>query len=256
MTPSRKEASELLIGPSSELVQYLVEEMMFASLAERAIYSLSMLPTLLETAEAYTKLVAAGEHSICWDEVRRQIHGLDGLAKQEEETGFMRLRAHGSVAMWSVLEGSVDDLCINLALLFPERLYQAASKPLPEDNVSPETIKKTFRHWKADVSGTEHNVIKRQLFILSTLRLSCFLDDNVISVLTELSEAKNLIIHRRSIVDDKFLSRCPGLSMVAGDRYVIDREKFLSFYDAVGAYSGVLLKGCTDLVLSGVFRET
>ena len=67
--PSRGEACELLIGPAGELIIYLTEEMRFAGLAQKGIYALSILPTLLDVAESYTAFVAPSRQ-LPWREIR------------------------------------------------------------------------------------------------------------------------------------------------------------------------------------------
>ncbi len=253
--PPRKLASELLIGPTGELVAYLAEEMIFASLTERGIHTLAVLPNLIATAKSFAELVDQNSSAIHWELVSEQIAGIDDLAREEEKTDFARLRAHSSVAMWSVLESSIDDLTFNLSTLFTEKVSSSSTTRAGEDDALPEHTRRAFDRWRSKIVGRASNVVDQQLLILSNLGVSCQLDEKFLPVLIELSEARNIIVHHRSLVDARFLKRCPHLAASLGDRYVIDREKYLSFYDAVGAYAQALLQACTDVVLSGTFEQ-
>lgn len=253
--PSRKEASALLIGPTGELVKYLVEEMIFASLAERGIHTLAVLPNLLTIVEACTKSLSETSNSLRWETVWEHVAGVDSLAQEEQKTDFVRLRAHSSVAMWSVLESSIEELAFNLATLFPDRLLKA-SGAVTEETAAAANMRGAFERWKSKIVGKGASVVDRQLTMLSELGLTCPLERRFIPTLVELSEARNIIVHHRSVIDRRFLDRCSHLNASPGDRYMIDREKFLLFYDAVTAYAGALLQACTDLVLSEAVQQS
>jgi hypothetical protein len=252
--PSRTEASRLLLEPAGSLVEYLAQETLFAGLAERGISTLIFLPTLIDAAEAYTKSLAAPP-DLPWDKLRAFLAESPNLAKEEENSDFGTLRSHSVVAMWSAIETNIDALNLNMVRLYPEKLSRAAGAALPPSAPDDQEVKRLYSRWKSTVSGLSSNIIDRQLRMLNELGLSVSLSERHITLAIEICEARNIIVHNRSLVDERFVGRCPQVNASVGQRYLINREKFLEFSDALSAYSLSTLEACTNFLLAEIFDD-
>ena len=252
--PSRPEASHSLLEPAGSLVEYIIQGVTFAGLAEKGIYTLMFVPPLVDFAELYTRSLPSPP-ALPFEKLRTYLAESRGLAEEEQKSDFSTLRAHSIVAMWSAVETTVDQILLNMSLLYPDKLSSAAGDATLPATPSEDEVKRLYRKWKASVHGSKNNVIERHLYMLSALGLPCSLDDSQIAAATEINEVRNIIVHNKAVVDDRFLSRCPHLTVAIGQKYLLSMEKFVAFHDTLSAYSISILKACTDFLLTKTFDD-
>ena len=72
--------------------------------------------------------------------------------------------------------------------------------------------------------------------VLRALGLGFGISDELRRDLFEVSQARNLIVHRLSVVDVKFARECPWLGLKVGDRLKITSEAYGRYHSAVTTY--------------------
>ena len=68
------------------------------------------------------------------------------------------------------------------------------------------------------------------------------IDNGVGRTIMELSNTRNVIVHKRGIVDKRMADNCDWLDLQIGDQLVISSEKFGEFTSAVGAYVQIIFE--------------
>lgn len=77
---------------------------------------------------------------------------------------------------------------------------------------------------------------------MSVFGLSGQVEASVKRNLFELESARNVLLHRRGIIDHRFVQACPWVKAESGAKLVIGREQFERYSGAVFDYSEILLK--------------
>lgn len=231
-----------LLDPIAQCTEYLAEEIMVAALSERGLIALNNLPFVLKAASHALKSTQA---KAAMNKLLSESPGDARFAQEEITKEFPKTRAHSSIGFWAAIESCVEEVMINhlsrvpdayeiMAERFPNAKHKHNPRRSEEDN---------HRKYVKDVESTlnEPNVVRRYQLLLGAFHLSPELQPAHVDVLTELSEVRNVILHRRSMVDRRFLEKCPHLKLSVGQKYSIDRETYLRFYDACSEFNGAMM---------------
>jgi hypothetical protein len=181
------------------------------------------------------------------------------FAQREIDTGFPVLHAQAVVASWGFIEAMVEDLVVCLLMVEPGHLSHDSLRririPLAEyESLEPEErmrflVKEFARQSSADlkqgVSGFE--------MLLDLVGLSGAIDAEIRRDLFELSQVRNVVVHRSDVADRRFCDACPWLGLSPGDQVRVSHEDYLRYSSAVGEYFTVILE--RDLVRTGVSPE-
>lgn len=243
-----------LLDPLKYCVEFLAEEIALSALNERGLTALSALPLVLKQAKIGIrdpKLIQA------FDRLLVQAPSDAMLANEEIQRDFSKSKAHGSIGFWSAIETTVEDV-FNGFITNTDWAEQRLLSTIPNikvpkrSGISPfEFNRRLFRASENAVKG-EANVARRYQFILRSFDIDPTITDADLDILNELSEMRNVILHRRGIVDDVFVYKCPNSGYKPGDVYKIDRIKYMSFYDACSAFiSSMFDKASRHIIVPG-----
>jgi hypothetical protein len=228
-------------------VTYLGEEIKLASLNERGLVVLTGFPVYLATIERLIGNLLAEDDRHHLQQFTLLASDDAKFAREEVARGFPVLLAHSTVSIWCAVETMLDDLLAASILNIPNALNLITTKhALPRFatiTANESEAMELVRAWARSLKSTD--IIDRYNAMLGIFDFDVKLDDHQKQTLAELNEVRNLILHRKSIVDKKFVKKISGTNCVIGQQYIIDREKFLSFYDAASAFTIRLLDRVT-----------
>lgn len=184
----------------------------------------------------------------------RAAHKAATFAQREFDSGFTLLHAHGVVLLWSALETMVFDLCIaslrNVPHLLEAESFQRQRIPLVQFAALDEDERLEFLVLAADrdASGQAAQGISRLEALLRLVGLEGEMDDpSLRNDLHTLHQIRNLVAHRRGIVDRQFLTRCRPVGGVLGQRLPIDAHMFINLQLVAIHYVYVVFNRCCHL---------
>lgn len=245
--------------PFEDAVEALAE---LAGVLQLSTTGLSQLSRSVELVEAVTK----------WDEiVGREIDPSDKefrlerardnaeFAQKEMDRGFPVLHAHAVTGMWGLLEAFIEDLVVaflenDQALLATPALANIKI-PLAEYEQLEPTDRLRFlvdefgRGARADLKQG----VSRFETLLSLVGMSGAVPDATRRDLYELSQVRNVLVHRAGMVDRRLANSCPWLGVKPGERLRIQHSDYTRYSKALEAYIRELL--CRAEVYRGETRE-
>ncbi|MGV8928344.1 MAG: hypothetical protein ACOH1E_01205 [Brevundimonas sp.] len=170
-------------------------------------------------------------------------------AKREVSGGHQLLLYHAVVSTWAMLEVAVISFAakyLELAPSIPDYIERKCRVPaglaLSTDR------SEMFRHIINDVERQTDSNLKagmgRFSTILEAIGIDVWIDENYRRDLLELSKVRNLIAHKRGLVDSKFVSECPWHPSKVGERVQISFEDFSRYEKAAAKLAVAIVKGC------------
>lgn len=170
------------------------------------------------------------------------------FAQAEVESDFPILHANALVSQWGALEALVTNLAVRRIKIKRSILQQdvfaklkipfAEFERLDEDDRLQLLIQEVSR----ESGAIFRSGVARFEKILSTVGLAGTVDDETKRTLFELSQVRNVLVHRLGIADRRLLEACPWLDLKRGDRLAISHDDYLRYRNSVGDYVGNLIE--------------
>ena len=156
------------------------------------------------------------------------------------------LYRQATVALWSSLESFVYDLVVEWLKHEPSAWNEEAIckiKVSIRDFTS--MGEEERRYFIVDnVKQSTGSSLKQGIGVFENLLKSFGLggevDNDIRRTIMELSNTRNVIVHKRGIVDKRMTDNCPWLNLQTGERLVISSKKFGEFTSAVGDYIRII----------------
>jgi hypothetical protein len=105
-----------------------------------------------------------------------------------------------------------------------------------------------FRHIINDIERQSDANLKsgmgRFAVILDAIGLSISLDDQCRRDILELSKVRNLIAHRRGLVDHQFVRECPWYPAAVGQRVKVSFDDFERYEKAIAELAVATVQSC------------
>jgi hypothetical protein len=162
------------------------------------------------------------------------------FAQREIDADFPLLRSHTIVAIWAALEAAFSKFSVAWLVAHPEILarpeFQKIRIPVGVYETVPLEERMAFIMTELGQSYRGQPAIARYEGLLSALGLGGGLKDDQRRVLYEISQVRNLILHQRSIADQRFCEGCPWLGLKPGDLFVINRERYRNYLNHIHDY--------------------
>jgi hypothetical protein len=171
----------------------------------------------------------------------QQVRKLEELALSQAADDFLMLYAHASVLLWSSLEATIPDLVVQALSENRQILENAAflkvKLPVAVLNAQPEDqIASVISELERQMNAPLKRGVGRFSVLLDAVGLGFEIDEDSRRTLLELSQARNNIVHRFSVVDKHFKDACPWLLYQPGDRLKITCEDYMRYKTAVVSY--------------------
>ncbi|MGB6058567.1 MAG: hypothetical protein WBF71_09900 [Microthrixaceae bacterium] len=237
--------------PAHAFAEFLDHQMTLLNLTRSAIASASQ---MLELREAVNRRrVRIGEDPSPTDD---QIAWAK-LADVEMLADFTNVHAAAVMVLWGGLEAFVDDLVIEGIVHEPAALVNSAiaSTKVPlRDFVGSEPrdlARLIVDHQK--LSKRERGV-SRFNAVLGLIGLDGEFRTDVKSGIWEMMAVRNLVAHRRGIVDSRFLEDVPGYGQGEGEAIVIDAIRMNRYWSAVVEFGAELCGRIDDMWENGSLK--
>lgn len=178
-----------------------------------------------------------------WEEKIRAAENIERAAKRHMESGFAYLYELMAIKFWSILEAGIEEISVE-CLKRPDECKDAAllrslKGPLIEFSSASSDQRAEFLLSELKASTRSALKIGANVFevILEPLGMAGPVDDPANKIILELQQTRHILVHRRGVVDKRFLDACPFLSYQIGDRVVVTQESVRRFGIGVGLYN-------------------
>ena len=158
------------------------------------------------------------------------------IARERESDGLRTLHSNLCVSFWAAIETTVEEILINHLLQFEEAPTKAAAQAAPRklpNGTDREGARDFVRAWEKALGQAGFiNVIKRLSLMLRAFDLVVDLHEEHQRRLTELSEFRNLAVHRRGVIDSRYLAKVPWCTLPVGTPFPLDPATVTTIYEA------------------------
>jgi len=239
MTYPSSEKSETLLGwlidPINDCLTYLVEEINTCGLIVRSIQNTELLSTILPLAlersdQISEKLTQALTTLL-------QLSKNDSqFARDEIKRDFSIVRMHSAIGLWSAIETMVENVLASHINKHPE-LRDKIKEKYPDIKIKNKPNEPLENSTLRLIKNLENlcdgeTVGKRYEEMLSAVGLEFSISDEIATGLNDLNEFRNLALHRRSIVDARFLAKSSFKTHKVGEKFTISDDEYIRFYDS------------------------
>jgi hypothetical protein len=195
------------------------------------------LVVLKDAAPAFYRDLAVAHVS---DDVADQ--GLSNFAKSEVENDFPKARAHNLVATYSTVEHFVRRTCV---AWLEQKGLGVVTKPVRKLKVN---LAEFLDHSDGDRWWFVVDCIERELTaatkagcrrldaLLDAVGLVGKTDNRIAKQIDQLTNIRNVIVHRAGIVDRRFQKACPWLQFEVGKKLVLNHRLNGDAVHAASAY--------------------
>ncbi len=208
---------------------------MFINICVRALDQSTQAVQMIEVTQRLAKQADFSDH-IMSDEklakVKEQAIEFEGFARTQKKDGFPFLFSLAVIRLWSILEALVDDLAIDF-LSRPDEckdkdLIYSLKGPLLEFAAAPPERQADFltERLKDVVRAGLQPGVGRFEAVLDPIGLGGGITPHVRRVLFELSQVRNVIVHKAGITDQRFVEACPWLNLKSGAPLKVNAQDF------------------------------
>jgi|GEM_PF-1703974 len=239
------DVSNWVVGPVGRCVTYVAEETRVAAVLQRALVALAGLDPFLRFARRGFQQALAPLEGI--DQLIAHQKTLGPWAKALLAAELHPINSHALIGLWTAVEVAVEDTACLILVKEPAALRDVAvagvrHKALILNVVDDETARSIVgvyeRHLRKTLSVSGANCK-----MLSTLGVDVTLSDHTAIVLDEINYARNCLLHRGGVVDERSIVEAPTLDVDVGSEIVVTSARYLKYYDAVSEFSNALLTG-------------
>lgn len=193
----------------------------------------------------FSKIIKALKHDINAEQHLDVIKRAE-IAKVEVDAGFPFLYTQSILMMYAYLEGTVKRCIISFFMnndltrikeLNTIKISFGEYVSLDES----EKFDYLFQQYeKAIAAGMMYGVTRFEN-LLSPIKFSGKVNEDISKDIFELSQIRNTILHRGGIVDRHFANHCHWLGYKKGDKIVINFDLHKKYADAVIEYTKILI---------------
>lgn len=164
------------------------------------------------------------------------------LAKREVDEGFPILHAQATVALWGALENAIRLFITRWLENFPGALQAEAVQRLRVSIGIYESLQGEDRFFyildqlERELSAPLRSGVTRFETLLEPFQLSGPIQDSLGQNLFELSQVRNVLVHRVGKADRRLNEACPWLGFAVGDPVTITDDAFLKYSESVLVY--------------------
>lgn len=238
------EPNAWLIGPVGSCVHFLCDELAFLGTVTRAFATIALVPPLLRIVGS---LQMSHEQKLRLGQFSNLMAEPVELAERYMSGGMRGAYVSAAVSLWGALETTIEETLLNCMLNVPaveQAVRSTYPKITPARVIDAESARELVIAWERRLLATD--VVTRAIEMLAGAGLTINTTDQQRRTLAELSEFRNLAVHRRGIVDARFKAKVPWSTLAVGETFPIDHSVVGQFFDACNAFAQSLLKAVTE----------
>lgn len=173
---------------------------------------------------------------------RSQVGEYARLAQEEVDNGFPLLHMQAAITLWSGLESVVRNLAVAWFRNRPEAYQIEGVRRIRVRLGEYELLTLDERGYhivellEQEVSAGMKLGVGRFESLLDPIGLGGSVSESVRRTLLELSQIRNVLVHRRGVVDRRFVEQCPWMNMTPGQSLVVSHKQFERYHSASVAY--------------------
>ena len=170
------------------------------------------------------------------------------IAAAEVDRGFPLLHAHATVALWSTAESCIESILVTWLVEHPAELKCEALTKVRISLTEFETldVEDRMRYLLDELKRSTKAELKlgvgRFEALLEALGLTGGVPATLRRDLLELSQIRNVLVHRAGIVDKRLAEACPWLQLQTSNRVQVTHEAYTRYSLAVPQYVGSVRK--------------
>jgi hypothetical protein len=184
------------------------------------------------------------------------------MAKREVDSDFPILHEQQTIFLWSSLESLIDDFLVAWLVNEPSAMQVEELKNIKITLAEYEALQGTerYHYLLSELERAVRSPFKKGCdrfeTVLDVFGLSGEVPSDVKRDLLELQSARNVLLHRRGIIDRRFREVCPWVKDEVGTKLVVSSKKFALFFNAVVDYVSIVLKRVNALRLDTVSLQS
>lgn len=163
-------------------------------------------------------------------------------AEREIEQEFSYLYSLATVQLWTILESAIDDQLLKIISRInrknpPEQLNRLRAPLFSLIEISTEAQNElVLSLLKENISSSLKPGIGAFEALLSALGFGGAVDEIVRRNIFELSQVRNVIVHRGGIADQRFINVCPWYDSLVGAKLKVNENSFRKYMFSVLCY--------------------
>lgn len=187
-----------LIGPLTQCVLYLSDEMVYSGLVRRGLSTMTgMIPYF---ALANNEFVKMGIDTAPLRTLAREYLSWEDKAKEHIDNGFSTVHSHSLIGLWCVVETTVEDSVLLILKRSPvaEKLLVESGyrvRPSPLRGLEEGSLQKVYSSLEKQARD-RGNIGEAWIHLLSALDVKFGVDEESIELIAEANEIRNCILHR------------------------------------------------------------
>lgn len=236
-----------LLGPVSQCVLYLSEEVVYSGLVRRGLTTMTgMVPFF---ALANGQFEKQGIDTALLKRMAQEHLSWESKAKEHIDTDFSTVHRHSLIGLWCVVETAVEDSVILILEKSPqaEELLSNAGykvKPSPIHCLEKDKLHRVYSGLEKQARN-RGNIAESWLDLLRALDVKVPLSNDHIAVIAEANEVRNCILHRGGEIDQRAALNAPRLKPLIGQKVEIGEKQYLNYYSALGTFATNMIGGIT-----------
>jgi len=232
-------------GPGvSDLMQRQVDELdLFATIACNGLGWGQAALEYQEVVEAMSKYQGRSYTEEELEQGRTHAATVQRFADDQKSKGFPYLYNLLAIRIWTILENLVDESAASRVrdpqIMLTLRGLEGLSVPLLQFVSAGEDARTEFIV-DAIKQATKSRLkigVGRFESLLEAVGLGGAVPDSIKRTVLELSEIRNVLVHRDGVCDRRIGARCPWLNLKSGQQVAVSEEQFRLFRLLLGWYS-------------------
>lgn len=221
------------------LQSFIDDIKMYHDIMEISIRGLSISQAMPKAVDAIEKALGESEDITS---SRESAKRMAEIAKKEIDSGFPFFYNQAAIILYSQLEGAIKRFIIEFfsiegVLASVDRLKKIKI-PIAEYYRLSEVEKLEFlfqQYEKNESIGLQYGITRFEK-LLEPIGFSGKLDEKIQKDIFELSQIRNILLHRGGIADKYFLDSCPWLNYNNGDKIGLKASQYGNYFKSALGY--------------------
>lgn len=205
-----------------------------------AIRFVKLSPHILQTVENYYRKTADEKHFD--DEMYKFAENMSRLAKEEVDNGFARIYNQVAVGLWATLEATMVNVAAGwiynnkkskeIESIAKLKIRMCEYEGLTEMGRCEYIVEQLER----DIGGAQKLGVSRFETLLGNFYKTESVPAQIKKYLYELSQVRNVILHRAGIADESIIKACPWLGLRNGQKIVVTKKMMHRYFNSAMLY--------------------